>query len=516
MLLRRVLGIFLLVTSGGECAKILGVIPTGGKSHHFVGASYMKLLAKAGHDVTVIAAFPEKNAPKNYRNIELTGVVEAMFEQMGNPFDFKDVSPLLNTVLIYTTFGKFSSEYTLNHPNVQRLMNSGETFDIVIVETFLTEAIYGLAQHFNASLITYSPFGSSLWTAELTGSPTPTSHIPNSWLYYDDKMTFYERLWNVVLNWWDNLLYRGVHLPSQNAIYRKAFPNAQITFEQQMRSVSLVLLNDHFSLGSIRPYSPNMIEVGGVQIEDVKPLPKDIGKFLDEATDGAIYFSMGSYLKSTDLPRAKRDAFIRAFSQLKQRVLWKFEDDTIPQKPDNLLIKPWLPQNDILAHPNMKLFITHGGLLGTTEALFHGKPTVGIPIFGDQMMNVRRATRLGYGTLLDLNDVTEQSVLAVIDEVLNNTRYSETVRLISQRYHDKPMTAKQTALYWIEYVIRHRGASHLRSPAVELAVVEYNQLDVLSVLVLIMGVIVFVSFWVLRFACRKLRAPSIISNKKID
>ncbi|XP_058833854.1 UDP-glycosyltransferase UGT5-like [Topomyia yanbarensis] len=510
-----VLGVALLAAFG-ECAKILGVIPTGGRSHHFVGASYMKILAEAGHDVTVISAFPEKNPPQNYRNIELTGVVEAMFDSMGSPFQFKDAFPLITLFMIYTIFGKFTSEYTLNHPNVQQLLHSGETFDVVIVETFMTEAIYGMAQHFNASLITYSPFGSSLWTAELTGTPTPTSYIPSFAMSYDDKMTFWERFWNTVIYWWDNVLYRSYYLPKQKQVYEKAFPNASISLERQMKSVSLVLLNDHFTLGSPRPNAPNMVEVGGVQIEKVKPLPKDLQKFLDEATDGAIYFSMGSYLKSAELPVEKRDAFIRAFSRLKQRVIWKFEDESIPNQPSNLLIKPWMPQNDILAHPNVKLFITHGGLLGTTEALYHGKPIVGIPIFGDQMMNVRRAVRTGYGVMLDLNDATEESVLNAIETVLNGSSYSETARAISRRYHDKPATAKETALYWIEYVIRHQGAQHLRSPAVDLSVVEYHLFDVYQTIAVLICVIVFINYQLIRFVYLRARRPRPNANKKIN
>lgn len=45
-------------------------------------------------------------------------------------------------------------------------------------------------------------------------------------------------------------------------------------------------------------------------------------------------------------------------------MLWKWEDD-LPDKPSNIRIEKWLPQNDILGHPNVKLFITHGGLLST-------------------------------------------------------------------------------------------------------------------------------------------------------
>lgn len=46
---------------------------------------------------------------------------------------------------------------------------------------------------------------------------------------------------------------------------------------------------------------------------------------------------------------------------MKQKVLWKFENDTLPNMPSNVMIRKWLPQNDVLAHKNTILFLTHGG-----------------------------------------------------------------------------------------------------------------------------------------------------------
>lgn len=47
-------------------------------------------------------------------------------------------------------------------------------------------------------------------------------------------------------------------------------------------------------------------------------------------------------------------------------------------------------------------------------------------------------------------------------------------------FHDRPMSALDTAVYWVEYVIKHGGAQHLRSPAVELSWYQYRLLDVFS------------------------------------
>ena len=64
--------------------------------------------------------------------------------------------------------------------------------------------------------------------------------------------------------------------------------------------------------------------------------------------------------------------------------------DDISDKPDlivpkNVLLKPFLPQQDILAHKNLRLFITHCGMHGVMEAIYHAVPMVGIPIFIDQV-----------------------------------------------------------------------------------------------------------------------------------
>ena len=48
------------------------------------------------------------------------------------------------------------------------------------------------------------------------------------------------------------------------------------------------------------------------------------------------------------MPESKRIAFLKAFSQVKQRVLWKWEVDTMPDLPENVKLGKWLPQADIL------------------------------------------------------------------------------------------------------------------------------------------------------------------------
>lgn len=59
----------------------------------------------------------------------------------------------------------------------------------------------------------------------------------------------------------------------------------------------------------------------------------------------------------------KQKILLDAFEQLPNyHFLWKFEEPHIDLKlPKNVLIRPWLPQSDILAHPKVKAFFSHSG-----------------------------------------------------------------------------------------------------------------------------------------------------------
>lgn len=86
-----------------------------------------------------------------------------------------------------------------------------------------------------------------------------------------------------------------------------------------------------------------------------------------------------------------------------------------------MIIRKWFPQGAVLAHDNVKLFITHGGLLSTTEAIYFGKPIVGVPFFGDQQLNMNRAARAGYGVVIDhKTKLTETAMSWALDKVLHS------------------------------------------------------------------------------------------------
>ncbi len=65
---------------------------------------------------------------------------------------------------------------------------------------------------------------------------------------------------------------------------------------------------------------------------------------------------------------------IRSFPQY--NFLWKWETEVMEDKPSNLMLAKWLPQQDILGHSKTKLFISHVGQSSFQESLCHQKPVV--------------------------------------------------------------------------------------------------------------------------------------------
>ena len=120
----------------------------------------------------------------------------------------------------------------------------------------------------------------------------------------------------------------------------------------------------------LRPVSPKTIHAGLMSCRPAQPLPQDLLEFVQSAQYGVILVSFGSILQASAMPEYKRQMMLRVFSRLEQKVIWKWEL-AMPDAPENVLISPWLPQTSLLAHTNVKVFITHGGAGSLQETICH-------------------------------------------------------------------------------------------------------------------------------------------------
>ena len=85
-----------------------------------------------------------------------------------------------------------------------------------------------------------------------------------------------------------------------------------------------------------------------------------------------------------------------------------------------LLINNFTEIHTILGHPKTKAFITHGGTNGIYEAIYHGIPMVGLPLFADQPDNIARVKAKGAAVRVDLETMSARDLLSALTEVINN------------------------------------------------------------------------------------------------
>uniref|UniRef100_A0A8C0PPF6 UDP-glucuronosyltransferase n=1 Tax=Canis lupus familiaris TaxID=9615 RepID=A0A8C0PPF6_CANLF len=242
-----------------------------------------------------------------------------------------------------------------------------------------------------------------------------------------------------------------------------------------MGKAKMWLIRTYWDFEFPHPYLPNFEFVGGLHCKPAKPLPKELEEFVQSSgKDGVVANIIAS-----------------ALAQIPQKVLWKYTG----KKPDtlgpNTQLYEWIPQNDLLGHPKTKAFITHCGTNGIYEAIYHGIPMVGIPIFGDQLGNIARIKAKGTAVEVDLHTMTSSNLLNALKEVINNPSYKENAMKLSRIHHDQPIKPLDRAVFWIEYVMRHQGAKHLRPASHDLTWFQYHSLDVIGFLLACVATTIF-------------------------
>lgn len=187
------------------------------------------------------------------------------------------------------------------------------------------------------------------------------------------------------------------------------------------------------------------------------------------------------------------------------QVIWRHKGERPSTLGNNTLIVDWMPQKDLLGHPQTKVFVAHGGTNGVQEAIYHGVPVLGIPLFFDQFDNLLRLRERGAGKIIELGDVNGHSFEKGINEVLHQDSYRQNIQRMSRLHRDQPLAPMDQAIFWVEYVMRHKGAPHLRTEAYKMPWYAYYSLDVLLLLVSVATVLLLSTLALFRFLCCRSR-----------
>ncbi|XP_050497644.1 UDP-glycosyltransferase UGT5-like isoform X1 [Diabrotica virgifera virgifera] len=433
-------------------------------SHEIWNYELAAALVGKGHNVTMFSPLPKQGqGQKNYHTIQIEGLLDEIQEN----FDLDDVveNNDFENLLLYHDWGTFSCEHTVQSKGLSKLLSyPRDSFDLILVEYTFTPCLFYLIQAFNyPPTVVITPFLLPAFLAETFGSDVQPAYIASHVLNHNGKFTFFDRLRNFALLKMDTLL-RYFYVNDKIKEYAtKAFGKDLAPLDSLMNHVSLVLCNTIPGFHHAQPLAPNIIPVGGLHVTLGKELPEEFMNIMNNAKDGVILMSFGTNIHSANIKDDKKNSIIEALGQLKQTVLWKFDAD-LDNLPKNVILRKWLPQKEILAHPNLKLFISHGGALSTIEASALGVPVLGIPFLLDQNANIQLMVEKKVALKVDYTTMTSAVLVDKINEILNNPVYAESAKKISNVINDQPQKPLERAVFWVEYVARHNG-THAFDPA---------------------------------------------------
>lgn len=282
-------------------------------------------------------------------------------------------------------------------------------------------------------LTSHSPFGSSYTPKDF---PVPHSGLPY-------PMGFGQRLANRLFKLRTLALFFNPAMGkvlSEDARLRKELGLPKPSPMTRIDRAEMVLCNSVRELDY--PFEmPGKVKLVGAM---VPPLPESTRAADDtgvmdwlDAQSSVVYMGFGTI---TRLTRPQVAALVEVARRLdgRHQVLWRLpaeQQHLLPPKeqlPDNLRIESWLPsQLDVLAHPRVGVFFTHGGGNGFHEGVYFGKPLVVRPLWVDCYDQAVRGRDFGISLTLDRpQDIDPADVVDKLTRVLGDGSFRERAERI--------------------------------------------------------------------------------------
>ncbi|NP_001182734.1 UDP-glucuronosyltransferase 2C1 precursor [Oryctolagus cuniculus] len=459
-----------------------------------------------GHEITVLVPSPSllldhTKIPFNVEVLQLQVTKETLMEELNTVLYMSSFE--LPTLSWWKVLGKMVEMGKQFSKNLRRVCDSAITnkelldrlkaakFDICLADplAFCGELV---AELLNIPFVYSFRFSiGNIIERSCAGLPTPSSYVPGSTSGLTDNMSFVQRLKNWLLYLMNDMMFSHFMLSEWDEYYSKVL-GRRTTICEIMGKAEMWLIRSYWDFEFPRPFLPNFEYVGGLHCKPAKPLPEELEEFVQSSgNDGVVVFTLGSMIQN--LTEERSNLIASALAQIPQKVLWRYTGKKPATLGPNTRLFEWIPQNDLLGHPKTRAFITHGGTNGLYEAIYHGVPMVGIPLFGDQPDNIARVKAKGAAVDVDLRIMTTSSLLKALKDVINNPSYKENAMKLSRIHHDQPLKPLDRAVFWIEFVMRHKGARHLRVAAHDLTWFQYYSLDVVVFLLTCVATIIFLA-----------------------
>ena len=340
-------------------------------------------------------------------------------------------------------------------------------------------------------------------------NPILPSVLPNTMVpivSYTDRMNFPQRLFNTLLE-----LLTFLHNPliNKTLINEYLSEKSYISIQDLLPKAQLWITQQHHVFDFNPPTTPNVKHVGTLRSFTPEPLSPEFKTFMDSSSDGVVVVSFGSVLKG--VPSQVVDKLLRAFELTKYKYIVQVSSQQ--HSSDKFMFKSWLPQFDLLSHKKTKLLMTHCGFSSVQEAVLAGVPIIGFPIYADQPQTAAKLVSKGFGLQLNLRSFTVEELVTTIEEITTNSSYKTKVEKASAILKSERVPPIEEAAFWINHILEF-GGDHLRSYSQDVPLWKYLCLDIIAFYLLLLHVIVYLFFRLLRLCVSYFVVVKIQKRKK--
>lgn len=278
-------------------------------------------------------------------------------------------------------------------------------------------------------------------------------------------------------------------------------------FDEMFNSVAHVLSNYHPLLQSPKVTAPTKItSVGGFHLKTSEDqIHPEFLKTMDRAPNGIIYISSGSKTRLADFPLEKVETILSVLGSYEDiLVLMKFESAGLKEKHNkNTIVGPWLPQQDILNHPKLKVFITLGGYLSVMEAVNYGKPIIAIPLEKSQESLVNHVVEKGVGIRIDYDELSPEILKKAIEEIYENPTFEENAKNYSNIFRYSKMNPLERISHIVNYTVVSNAMLNLKKFNLNLPELMIFEQDWFVMLLTIILTLLFTSKVACKFVMRR-------------
>lgn len=469
----------LLVTSKCiDSANILAIFPVPFKEHQLVYRPLIERLANGGHHITLLTTDPiDLHVAGNGALVERIQQIDVSFVY-NHPVleDLNTVSLDAKDMLrnIFNVMRKIS-EAELKHPSVQDLIKDPNHFDLVMVEWSGVTLMNAFAHHFKAPLVGITNGGAFINAHEAFGNPNHPVGYPSIFMPFSEDLNLLQRISSVFFTIWYRVYYYTREIPKQNVIARANIDSNLPDLLDIEESADLLLINSYQALGNVRPVGPTTIYLGGIhrKLKLGDEMTEDLSLFLEHSPEPIVYVNL-DLDPVTDHYRLEK--IVAALEALDATVVWNWNQGQFVNTSARIYQSYNLPQEEILAHPKVKLFITGGGQRNIEDAIHHRVPVFGVSYSSLLEHYLRQIAKYEAGSISLIDFETQHTITDKLQDAFQLEIYQSNMDKLNRLLADQPLGSLERAAWWIEYVIRHGGTKHLRAP--RLSWFQYLVLDV--------------------------------------